>query len=146
MGFQTDLGAIESFQQAQKQQKSLKIMGIKQFLHRLALYSEWTKPNEPFNIKWGEEIEGHFLKIGENGDVELFKESFSEQYQDLDFPLMLEYGSWMFEMIPQQPYNTSCNFYQIVYSIRHKYRVLASKPRIALTIPVIPFIGVKDSQ
>lgn len=78
MGFQTDLGAIESFEEAQKQQKSLKIMGIKQFLHRLALYSEWTKPNEPFNIKWGEEIEGHFLKIGENGDVELFKESFSE--------------------------------------------------------------------
>lgn len=53
-------------------------MGIKQFLHRLALYSEWTKPNEPFNIKWGEEIEGHFLRIGENSELELYKESFTE--------------------------------------------------------------------
>lgn len=52
----------------------------------------------------------------------------------------------MFEMIPEQPYNTNCNFYEIIHSIRHKYRVLASKPRIAITIPVIPFLGVRDPQ
>ncbi len=57
---------------------------------------------------------------------------------------MFEYGSWMFEMIPDQPYNTNCNFYEIIYSIRDKYKALASKSRIALTIPVIPLLGLRD--
>jgi len=56
----------------------LKIAGIRQYLHRLALYSNWTKQNQLFNIKWGEEIEGHFLRVGKDGEVELNKESFSE--------------------------------------------------------------------
>lgn len=59
---------------------------------------------------------------------------------------MFEYGSWMFEMIPDQPYNTNCNFYEIIYSIREKYKALATKSRIALTIPVIPFLGIRDPQ
>jgi glutamate--cysteine ligase catalytic subunit len=57
---------------------------------------------------------------------------------------MFEYGSWMFEMIPDKPYNTNCDFYEIINSIRKKYEILSKKPRIALTIPVIPFMGVRN--
>lgn len=59
---------------------------------------------------------------------------------------MFEYGSWMFEMIPNQPYNTNCNFYEIIHSIRDKYKALSTRPRIALTIPVVPFLGLRNPQ
>jgi hypothetical protein len=63
MGILSDLGLIEGFEETMKQQKPLKIIGIRQFLHRLKLYSKWTKPQGLGHIKWGEEIEGHFLKF-----------------------------------------------------------------------------------
>lgn len=63
MGILSDLGPIEDFEETKKQQKELKILGVKQFLYRLRLYSKWTKPAGSGQIKWGEEIEGHFLKV-----------------------------------------------------------------------------------
>jgi hypothetical protein len=50
----------------------------------------------------------------------------------------------MFEVIPSEPYNTNCNFYDIIASIRNKYQILKTKPRLALTIPVIPFLGIRQ--
>ena len=56
MGLLTDLGPMTSFEEAQKQQKHLKTIGISQFLHRLRLYANWSKPKDLESIKWGEEI------------------------------------------------------------------------------------------
>lgn len=57
---------------------------------------------------------------------------------------MFEYGSWMFEMIPSEPYNTRCDFKDIIKLIRSKYQSLHKRSRIAITIPVIPFLGYRD--
>lgn len=59
---------------------------------------------------------------------------------------MLEYGRWMFEMTPSEPYSTECDFLEIIRTIRGKYQTLQSKSKIALTIPCIPFIGVRDPE
>jgi hypothetical protein len=40
------------------------------------------------------------------------------------FPLMLEYGRWMFEMIPSVPYKTMCDFEKIVVSLRDRFKEL----------------------
>lgn len=45
------------------------MIGIKQFLHRLKLYASWHKPTGLCSIKWGEEIEGHFLHVNQEGDL-----------------------------------------------------------------------------
>lgn len=37
-------------------------------------------------------------------------EPLSSEYESVDFPLVLEYGSWMFEMTPTEPYSTECDF------------------------------------
>lgn len=50
----------------------------------------------------------------------------------------------MFEMTPLQPYNTRYNLDEIIRSIRNKYKILQAKSRIPLTIPCIPFLGVRD--
>ena len=121
----------------------LKVIGVKQFLFRLKRYAKWMKTTDLGHIKWGEQIEGHFLKLNSENELELCKEDISEEYKDLKFPLMFQYGSWMFEMIPSEPYNTNCNFYEIINSIRKKYIALSNRPRIALTIPVIPLLGVR---
>jgi len=63
MGLLTDLGPIEDFEETLKLQKVLKTIGIKQFINRLKMYATWTKPEGIDHIKWGEEIEGHFLKV-----------------------------------------------------------------------------------
>lgn len=78
MGLLSDLGPIVDFETAKKQQQQIKVIGIKQFLHRLKLYATWHKPTGLSSIKWGEEIEGHFLKINENGQLELGKGDLSE--------------------------------------------------------------------
>ena len=59
---------------------------------------------------------------------------------------MFEYGSFMFEMTPSEPYSTKFNLDEIVRSIRDRYQVLQFTSRIPLTIPGIPFLGVKDSH
>jgi hypothetical protein len=58
--------------------------------------------------------------------------------------MVYEYGSWMFEIIPKNPHSTTCNFYDIILSTRKEYELLKSKSRIPLTIPCIPFLGVRD--
>lgn len=73
MGLLSDLGPILDFEEMKNIQKLLKIKGIKQFMHRLRLYASWKKPQGLEIIKWGEEIEGHFLKINEKGELELDK-------------------------------------------------------------------------
>lgn len=47
-------------------------------------------------------------------------------------------------MTPTHPYSTRFNLDEIIRSIRYKYRVLQSKSKIPLTIPAIPFLGVRD--
>lgn len=52
----------------------------------------------------------------------------------------------MFEMTPSFPYSTKCDFREIIKSIREKYHILHSKPRIALTIPSVPLLGLRNSK
>ena len=64
----------------------------------------------------------------------------------MTFPLMLEYGRWMFEMIPSEPYKTECNFEKVVESLRDRYKELHSSEDIYLTIPSLPFLGVVTEE
>ena len=70
----------------------------------------------------------------------------SEEYDNPPFGLLPEYGAWMFELIPSAPYSTYNNFEEVIHSIRTRYDFLHSKSKIALTIPVIPFLGVNEKD
>ena len=144
MGLLSDMGPVLSFDEGDKLQPVLKNIAIRQFLKVFHKYCSWKKPLDIQEIKWGEEIEGNFLELDQDGSLQLSKSNITEDCSDLDFPLMFEYGSFMFEMTPTKPYNTRYNLDEIIRQIRYKYAVLQSKNRIALTIPCIPFMGVRD--
>ena len=42
------------------------------------------------------------------------------------------------------PYETKGDFQEVIYSIRSRYETMYSKSRIALTIPIIPFLGLRN--
>lgn len=48
--------------------------------------------------------------------------------------------------MPKKPHTTTCNFSDYIILIREKYETLRKKSKIALTIPVIPFLGVRDHK
>jgi glutamate--cysteine ligase catalytic subunit len=52
----------------------------------------------------------------------------------------------MFEMTPNKPYSTQYNLDEIIRQIRYKYSMLQTKKIIPLTIPCIPFMGVRDPK
>ncbi len=54
MGLLSDLVQIEDFEETRKQQKMLKVIGVKQFLFRLKRYAKWMKTTDLGHIKWGE--------------------------------------------------------------------------------------------
>ena len=84
--------------------------------------------------------------MNESEELELCKKPFGPEYEDLSFPMMQEYGQWMFEIIPSDPYSTESDFSEIIETIKHKYASLQRKSRICLTIPGIPFLGVRDLE
>ena len=90
------MGPIMPFEKGQTVQPTLKHIAIRQFLNVLNRYRKWNKPHGIAEIKWGEEIEGSFLEYDKNGSLKLSKINVTEEYKDLDFPLMFEYGSFMF--------------------------------------------------
>jgi hypothetical protein len=51
----------------------------------------------------------------------------------------------MFEMTPVEPYSTECDFAEIIENLENKYHVLQEKSRMALTIPNIPFLGMRGN-
>lgn len=59
---------------------------------------------------------------------------------------MLEYGRWMLEMTPSEPYEMECDFSEAIRLIKAKYEVLQSKSKMMLTIPTIPFLGVRNPE
>lgn len=52
----------------------------------------------------------------------------------------------MLEIIPKDPYLTKSNFQEVIDSIKQRYDFLHSKSRIALTIPGIPFLGLRNKD
>lgn len=47
----------------------------------------------------------------------------------------------MFEMIPEAPFVTNCNLYDVVKSFRSRYDQLKTLEGLYLTIPSVPFLG-----
>lgn len=50
-------------EESNKLQPQLRRVGIRQFLKIFQKYKNWQKTTDPLIIKWGEEIEGNFLKF-----------------------------------------------------------------------------------
>ena len=88
MGLLSDMGPMVDFETMMKQQTLLKNIGLRQFMHRLRLYSTWKKPKDIGYIKWGEEIEGHFLCRDDQGALWPCREDISEEYSTTPFPIM----------------------------------------------------------
>lgn len=127
-----------SYEESVKYQLQLQKMAALQFLYLFGKYFGWKNTPSCF-IKWGDEVEGHRIRKTQEGSYRLVESPLPAE--KLPFPLMVEYGKWMFEMIPSAPYYTHCNLYEIVTSFRSRYAQLTTLEGTYLTIPSVPFLG-----
>jgi hypothetical protein len=66
------------------------------------------------NLHWGEEIEYHLYSLDKDKHTvklccdaqQILKSLNSEQQKTNGFKLMPEFGEWMLEAVPSEPYNT----------------------------------------
>lgn len=116
MGFLDVLGNLLTYNQYKDHIAKYKEHGLKQFVSNYKAHFQKQLPIE--TLKWGEEMEYQiFVKsIDENGNIrmqlaskgpELIKNfNSSGLSQDHGFLLMPEFGSWMIEAVPLEPYES----------------------------------------
>lgn len=59
---------------------------------------------------------------------------------------VIEFGSWMFEMVAAQPYSTLNDLLEVVREMKHQYNRLNMTGHTYLTIPHIPLLGTSNDE
>ena len=138
MGLLKDFGGVLSYQQSKSMQETLQLMAAEQFIHIFQMYHFWHKSTSSCEIAWGDEIEGHrFCYDAKTNKMTLALKPLPVKQH----PYQLEYGMWMFESVPENPFRTKCDFKTIVSAIRNRYMDFAEDTDIFMTIPSVPFMG-----
>jgi hypothetical protein len=111
MGFLTINGMVLSFDEYKERVQYYKDKGIEEFLSLYKVHADKRKERE--DLKWGEEIEYALfkydspekktLKLGLVGDMIM---DFNEKSQGTGIQLHPEFGQWMVEAVPSEPYNS----------------------------------------
>lgn len=110
MGFLTVNGMLLTYEEYKELIEHYKVHGLLQFLKLYKIHEQRTIPPEA--LHWGEEIEYHLysmdaksrtakLSCDANDIIQEFDHSLE---QNQDYKLLPEYGEWMIEAVPNQPY------------------------------------------
>ena len=126
-------------------QKNSKKLAVKQFL---ALYKKFhgLKSTEK---TWGFELEVHTLKrTGENKDqLELDVETeYLKEMKGVSFIITHEYGAWVVEIIPKDPYYCFTSSGQVLDQMKfmlNRLYQLAKPDTEFLSLPCVPKMGSK---
>jgi len=103
MGYLVDTSQTLSFSQTKNLISFIKKHGVIQFLHLLKKFKNFHQDD----IKWGDEVEQHLLHIDPITKLPKLQLNASYIFNDCtpeDFSIQPEYGSWMLETVPTDPY------------------------------------------
>ncbi|CAD8050950.1 unnamed protein product [Paramecium sonneborni] len=169
MGYLNDKGVTYDYFESLAFQKMLKEKGIVQFLSLLKIFGKFQLHEHQFehlsdpNVKqvetkmqlfWGDEFEGHVIKLYDDKKLALlnpntsglFQSLSEEQQKKLPFVILPEFGAWMIELTPNKPYQCMCfNFDQVLINMRKRIQTLQSylpQGNQYVLIPVYPMLGV----
>ncbi|EGR31102.1 hypothetical protein IMG5_117750 [Ichthyophthirius multifiliis] len=123
------------------------------------LLNEGSKEGEfsknQFPILWGDEIEGHIIKINPQTkqthiqieNFSIFQKINESNEEETEFHLLPEYGAWMIETTPKDPYFSKGNCDRTVENMRQRTKILQlnlQENEHLLYSPIVPFIGTND--
>jgi len=122
MGFLVDAGATLDFNESVAFHKHIKEHGVLQFLLLLKKFQDYKK-NES-ELRWGDEIEYHLVNMDpqtKQPRLQLNSKYIYENTHDDVFHVQPEYGEWMLEIVPTEPYKYSSNPKPIIENFKRRY-------------------------
>lgn len=112
----------------------------------LKKYKDWDlrkdvskyKAVESFDpIYWGDELEAHVVEFDEENKRVRIVTDLEEIYDyvndpkvnDISFKIVPEYGAWMIETTPKEPYFTVNNLDPVIISLEDRHKVITKHLR-----------------
>lgn len=146
MGYLTDTGNTLSYPDSKPYIEGIKKDGVLQFLN---LYKKF-KDLEAVSRLWGDELEYHIINIDpvtKKVRVKLVAEEIMQRIKDDAFEPQYEYGKWMIEAVPRNPYDVLCDPEPVLRNITTRRTIIQKSldPNdYILSNSVFPLLGVGD--
>ncbi len=146
MGFLADCGQTLDFFESQPLIKYIKKHGIIQFL---LLYKKF-KDSCQSQVFWGDEIEFHLLNIDpktKSAKLQINTDYLFNTLKSDEFNLQPEFGSWMIETVPNNPYKFDGNPLVVLQNMelrRKKVQELCNEGDVLFAGTAFPLMGIGD--
>ena len=146
MGFLADCGQTLDYFESQPLIKYIKKHGIIQFL---LLYKKF-KDSCQSQVFWGDEIEFHLLSIdpkAKSAKLQINTDYLFNTLKPDDFNLQPEFGSWMIETVPNNPYKFDGNPLVVLKNMelrRAKVQEMCNEGDVLFAGTAFPLLGVGD--
>ncbi|KAL4462626.1 hypothetical protein ABPG74_000456 [Tetrahymena malaccensis] len=168
MGYLGNDGLTLTFEESLKHKDQIKRDGIIQFLnlykkYKNVTYKETLKSivNEKYlPIHWGDEVEAHVVLLDKESKIpkivpdthylfQRVQQDQQEEPEDVTFKLVPEYGGWMIETTPSNPYYTINNLCAVPSSLSersHKINSYLNPGQKILYTSTFPILGQVDQK
>jgi len=146
MGYLADIGQTLNFTDSLSLIDYIKKHGIIQFL---LLYKKF-KDTQQEEIFWGDEIEYHLLNLDSTTKTPRLQTNTEEFFSNCTsekFNLQTEFGSWMIETVPNDPYKYDGNPLPVLENMasrRIKIQSMCQGGDMLFSGTVFPLLGVGD--
>lgn len=147
MGFLVDVGQTFNYHDSKPLIDYIKKHGILQFL---CLYQKF-KDLQQETLFWGDEIEFHLLNMDSNSRSPRLQTNteaiFAALSTEQDFYVQPEFGSWMIEAVPANPYEFNGDPFQVLRNMdlrRAKINSLCREGDVLFAGTAFPLLGVGD--
>ena len=148
MGFLEDQGRVLTYDESIKHHKYIKEHAIIQFLNLFKKFGHIQNKDDTFY--WGDELEYQIVNIDKISGcprIDLDIDNIFKNFISETVSIQFEYGRWMVETIPKNPYTTLDNPGPILANLKARRDEISSlfkDNNILYTAPVFPMLGVKD--
>jgi glutamate--cysteine ligase catalytic subunit len=121
-----------NYNDAKPHQQKMKKLAVRQFINLYKKFHNVQTPVETYP-KWGYELEIHTLKQEKKdgrinyacmNDIDAFKKD-----PNIEFEVTDEFGHWMIEMIPREPFDNFTHGLKMLSNLRSNFRQLYSNCR-----------------
>jgi len=145
MGFLKDQGTVLLYDEAKKYHQYIKEHGILQFLN---LYKKYGSGQNDGTFYWGDELEYQIVNLDNTQPrIDLNTDDIFANLESDLISIQYEYGRWMVEAIPKNPYKTICNPHPVLDNLRARRETISQllkSGEILYSAPVFPMLGVGD--
>ena len=148
MGFLIDQGKVLSYDKSIKYHKYIKEHAVIQFLNLFKKFGNLQNANGA--NYWGDELEYQIVNIDKTSGIPRIDLNTDDIFKNLEsdvLSIQYEYGRWMVEAIPKNPYRTLCNTGPILENLQARRKAISSLLKdndILFSAPVFPMLGVND--